>query len=63
MSAFTQYLHEELGFSTDLQYYLGGHTGRWGNGSAGFGGYPNEAEPLGLAMAKDPYLHFMVASG
>ena len=63
MSAFMQYLHNDLGFSTDLQYYMGGHTGRWDYGNAGYGGYPNEVESLRLAMAKDPYLHVMVGSG
>ncbi len=63
MSAFMQYMHEELDFHTDLQYYMGGHTGRWDYGGAGYGGYPNEVESLRLAMAKDPYLHVMVASG
>jgi carboxypeptidase C (cathepsin A) len=63
MSAFMQYLHDDLKYSSDLQYYMGGHTGRWDYGGAGYGGYPNEVESLRLAMAKDPYLHVMVGAG
>ena len=29
MSAFMRYLHNDLEFTSDLQYYLGGHAGRW----------------------------------
>jgi carboxypeptidase C (cathepsin A) len=63
MSAFMQYLHNDLKYSSDLQYFMGGHTGRWDYGGAGYGGYPNEVESLRLAMAKDPYLHVMVGAG
>jgi carboxypeptidase C (cathepsin A) len=62
MSAFMRYLHQDLNYSTDLQYYMGGHTGRWDFSSLGYG-YPNEVESLRLAMAKDPYLHVMVGAG
>jgi len=63
MSAFMQYLHNDLDYSSDLQYYMGGHTGGWDYGSAGWQGYPSEVESLRLAMAKDPYLHVMVGAG
>ncbi len=63
MSAFMQYLHNDLDYSSDLQYYMGGHTGGWNYGNAGWGGYPSEVESLRLAMAKDPYLHVMVGAG
>lgn len=68
MSAFMRYLHSDLNYTSDLQYYLGGRSGRWdyagltGGGSLG-SGYPSEAEALRTAMAKDPYLHVMVAAG
>jgi len=62
MSAFMRYLHQDLNYTTDLQYYMGGHTGRWDYSSLGFG-YPNVVESLRLAMAKDPYLHVMVGAG
>jgi carboxypeptidase C (cathepsin A) len=67
MSAFMRYLHDDLDFRSDLQYYLGGHAGRWDYSGLGGGnlgsGYPSEAEALRVALAKDPYLRVMVASG
>jgi len=68
VSAFMRYLHNDLNYTNDLQYYLGGHTGRWDySGLTGFGnlgsGYPSESEALRTAMAKDPYLHVMVGAG
>ncbi|HEX6965558.1 MAG TPA: hypothetical protein VF166_07140 [Gemmatimonadaceae bacterium] len=63
MSAFMRYLHNDLKYTSDLQYYMGGHTGRWQYSSMGWGGYPSEVESLRLAMAKDPYLHVMVGAG
>lgn len=67
-SAFMRYLHEDLHYSSDLQYYLGGHTGPWEYGAPGpqspLGrGFPTEAGSLRLAMAKDPYLHVFVGAG
>ena len=62
MAAFMRYLHDDLNYTSDLQYYAGGHTGRWDYGRAGRG-YPNEMESLRLAMAKDPYLHVLVGAG
>jgi carboxypeptidase C (cathepsin A) len=60
MSAFMRYLHDDLDYSSPLQYYLGGHTGRWEYPQ---GQYPNETESLRLAMAEDPYLRVMVGAG
>ena len=62
MSAFMRYLHDDLGYSSDLQYYMGGHTGRWDYSALG-NEYPSEVEALRTAMAKDPYLHIMVGAG
>jgi carboxypeptidase C (cathepsin A) len=62
MSAFMRYLHADLDYTSDLQYYLGGHTGGWDFGNGG-NGYPSEVESLRSAMAKDPYLHVMVGAG
>jgi carboxypeptidase C (cathepsin A) len=62
MSAFMRYLHDDLGYTSNLQYYSGGHTGRWDFGSSSRG-YPSEVEALRTAMAKDPYLHVMVGAG
>ena len=62
MAAFMRYLHDDLKYTSNLQYYMGGHTGRWEYGDLGRG-YPSEIESLRLAMAKDPYLHVMVGAG
>jgi carboxypeptidase C (cathepsin A) len=62
MSAFMRYLHDDLKYTSNLQYYMGGHTGRWDYSDLG-PGYPSEVESLRLAMAKDPYLHVMVGAG
>jgi len=63
MAAFMRYLHDDLKYSTDLQYYTGGHAGRWDYSSLNSRGFPSETESLRLAMAKDPYLHVMVGAG
>jgi len=57
-----RYLHQDLKYTSDLQYYMGGHTGRWDYSDLGRG-YPSEVESLRLAMAKDPYLKVMVGAG
>jgi carboxypeptidase C (cathepsin A) len=62
MAAFMRYLHDDLKYTSNLQYYMGGRTGRWEYNDLGRG-YPNEVESLRLAMAKDPYLHVMVGAG
>ena len=60
-----RYLHDDLKYTSDLQYYMGGHTGRWDTARDRLRtrGYPSEIESLRLAMAKDPYLHVMVGAG
>ena len=68
MSAYMRFLHNDLDFKTDLQYYTGGHAGRWdysgilGAGNLG-SGYPSTSELLRTAMAKNPYLKVMVGNG
>jgi carboxypeptidase C (cathepsin A) len=57
-----------LTFVANLQYYMGGHAGRWDfselAGASNLGAsYPSESEALLTAMAKDPYLHVMVGAG
>ncbi len=63
MQAFMRYLQGDLDYHTDLQYYLGGKTGRWDWGPGGYAGFPSTSEDLRQAMAKDPYLHVMVGAG
>jgi carboxypeptidase C (cathepsin A) len=55
--AINHYLRDELGFETDLQYYLFGPVRPWEDQDA------NVAEELRQAMAQNPYLHVMVQSG
>ena len=67
MSAFMRYLRNDLNYTSDLQYYMGGHAGRWDYTASPSGnlgsGYPSTSESLRMAMAKDPYLHVMVGAG
>ena len=55
--AINAYLRGDLGFETDLQYYLFGPVRPWEDQDA------NVAEELRLAMAQNPYLHVMVQAG
>lgn len=56
--AINHYLREELGFETDLRYYLFGPVRPWeGRGEH------DVAEELRRAMAQNPFLHVMVQSG
>ncbi len=53
-ATFNNYVRGELGFKTDLEYYvLGGGVGQWEWGSAGEG-YPDTSEALRLAFIKNP---------
>jgi len=60
MSAFMRYLHDDLGYTSNLQYFMGGHTGRWDYSP---GQFPTEVDALRTAMAKDPYLRVLVGAG
>ncbi len=55
--AINYYLRDELGFETDLQYYLFGPVHPWEGRDA------NVAEELRQAMAQNPFLQVMVQSG
>jgi len=57
--AINQYLREDLGFKTDLQYYLFGPVRPWSGGDPNYNG----GEQLRQAMAQNPFLHVMVQSG
>jgi carboxypeptidase C (cathepsin A) len=56
--AINHYLRDELGFKTDLQYYLFGPVRPWEGRDE-----HDVAEELRRAMAQNPYLHVMVQSG
>jgi carboxypeptidase C (cathepsin A) len=55
--AINSYLRDELGFETDLQYYLFGPVHPWEDDDT------DVAEELRQAMAQNPYLNVMVQSG
>jgi carboxypeptidase C (cathepsin A) len=59
---FNNYVRTDLGFKSDLEYYiLGGGVGRWDFGSDN--GYADTSEALRSAFAKNPYMKLFVASG
>ncbi|HVZ26277.1 MAG TPA: hypothetical protein VG842_09495 [Sediminibacterium sp.] len=51
------YLRDELGYKTDLEYYMFGPVGRWDNSNNTTG------DDLRAAMAENPYLHVLIQSG
>jgi carboxypeptidase C (cathepsin A) len=51
------YLREELGYKTDLRYFMFGNTSPWDRTNDRTG------ENLRQAMAQNPYLHLLVQSG
>ena len=55
--AINHYMRDELGFDTDLQYFLFGPVHPWE------GRDHDVAEELRRAMAQNPFLHVMVQSG
>ncbi|HEY4322186.1 MAG TPA: hypothetical protein VGM77_13545 [Gemmatimonadales bacterium] len=62
LSTFLDYLHTDLKWDSELQYYTGGHTGRW-DYSNFENRYASTAEQLRATMARNPFLKVMVASG
>jgi len=61
-ATFNNYVRGELGFKSDLEYYiLGGGVGRWDFGADNT--YADTSEALRSAFAKNPYMRLMVACG
>jgi carboxypeptidase C (cathepsin A) len=61
-ATFNDYVRRELGFKSDLEYYvLGGGVGRWDFGADNV--YADTSEALRSAFAKNPYMKLFVASG
>ncbi|PYS78702.1 MAG: peptidase S10 [Acidobacteria bacterium] len=61
-ATFNNYVRAELGFKSDLEYYiLGGGVGRWDFGADNT--YADTSEALRSAFAKNPYMRLMVACG
>ncbi len=61
-AAFNDYVRSELGFKSDLEYYiLGGGIGRWTYETDN--AYADTSDALRSAFAKNPYMKLFVASG
>jgi carboxypeptidase C (cathepsin A) len=61
-AAFNDYVRRDLGFRTDLEYYiLGGGVGRWNWNTDN--GYADTSMSLKDAMAKNPYMKIFMANG
>jgi Carboxypeptidase C (cathepsin A) len=62
-ATFNDYVRRELGFKTDLEYYIlgGGITSPW-NWNVN-NGYTDTSQALKSAMAKNPYMKVFVAQG
>ncbi|MDQ3799692.1 MAG: peptidase S10 [Acidobacteriota bacterium] len=61
-SVFNDYVRRELGFKSDLEYYiLGGGIGQW-NWNVN-NGYTDTSMSLKSAMAKNPYMKVLLANG
>ena len=61
-STFNQYIRDELGYKTDVPYYiLGEGVGRWDSSTEM--GYPATTGALRDAMSKNPHMKVLVASG
>jgi len=64
-TTFNNYVRGELGYKTDLEYYLlgGGITSPWEWGPSSRPGFPDTSDDLRSAFAKNPYMKLFVASG
>jgi len=61
-AAFNDYVREELGYESDLHYWiLGGGIGRWDFGDEGR--FPDTSRALRDAMLRNTYMKVFVASG
>ena len=61
-ATFNDYVRRELGFKSDLEYFiLGGGIGRWDYSSDN--SYADTSEALRSALAKNPFMRVFVASG
>lgn len=61
---FNDYARRELGYESDLQYYiLGGGIGPWDFGQGGNNRYAETADALRQAFAKNPYMRVYIGSG
>jgi len=64
-TTFNSYVRGELGYKTDLEYYILGEgiTSPWQWGPPGRTGFPDTSDDLRQAFSKNPYMKLYVASG
>ena len=61
-AVFNDYVRRDLGYKSDLEYYiLGGGVGRWNWGTDN--GYADTSQSLKSAMSKNPYMKVFLANG
>jgi carboxypeptidase C (cathepsin A) len=62
-AAFNTYVRDELGYKSDVEYYIlgGGITAPWNFGENN--GYADTSIRMKDAMAKNPYMKIMIAQG
>jgi len=61
---FNDYARRELGYESDLHYYiLGGGTGPWDYGQGGNNRFVDTADALRQAFAKNPFMRVYIGSG
>lgn len=61
-AAFNQYVRSELGFESDLEYYiLGGGIGRWNPNADGE--YVNVSDSLRRALTRNPFMKVYLGAG
>ena len=61
ISVFTNYVRNELGYKTDMYYYVSGGIVAWDYGVQN--GFGDTSSMLRSAFAKNPYMKVMVAAG
>jgi carboxypeptidase C (cathepsin A) len=61
VAVFTNYVREELGYKTDLYYYVSGGVQPWDYGVQN--GFGDTTAMLRNAMTKNPYMKVMIAAG
>jgi len=63
-SVFGNYVKQELGYESDMQYYvLGGGVHNWDFQTTGWSGFANTSTAMRRAFAKNPYMHVYIAEG
>jgi carboxypeptidase C (cathepsin A) len=64
-TVFNEYVRSELGYKTDLVYYIlgGGIGAQWDFGASRGNGFPDTGDAMHRAFVKNPYMRVLVAEG